>query len=129
MLRVNAPAARVHQVAVTTDPDPLFELPWDWGSAKTWRIKEFPAYGERFSVHPFHPRELPPADMLKCDGEGIEVEVFLSYQYMSKLKVLIYEFHGLEHKMVLRDIATTRGFRCLREDDQNPWGSAIWVPA
>lgn len=126
MLRQNAPGARVYCVAVTTDPEPLYELPWDWGSAKTWRIKDSPAYGERFAVQGLHPKSLPPAEIAKCDAEGTEVEFLLHYN-LEKTRVLIYEFHNLEHKAVLREMATSRGFRCLREDDRNPWGSSIWV--
>jgi FkbM family methyltransferase len=128
MLKENAPGVRIHCVAVTTDPEPLYELPWDWGSAKTFGIKTAPAYGERFKVPSIHPRDLPPADILKCDAEGVEVEVMIHYKHFDTLKALIYEFHSLEHKAFLSEIAKARGFRCLRQEEKQNYGSSIWVP-
>jgi FkbM family methyltransferase len=130
LIKRNCPEANVHCVAVTLDPSPVYELPWDWGSAKTHGVKNAPAYGDRFSVPVIHPRDLPAADLVKCDAEGVEVEVLISYRHFTTLKVLIYEFHTLEYRDILRAFSRSNGFRCLREyDGEAIYGSSIWVRA
>lgn len=48
-----------------------------------------------------HPDSLPPADGLKVDAEGVEVEVLEHYRYGTGLRVVIFEYHFPEHREVL----------------------------
>lgn len=114
----------LHSVAVTEQPVAYFGLPWDWGSAKTHQLQAT----EGFEVTTLHPRDLPAAELLKCDSEGTEIEVLNHYQHWGTLKALLVEFHNPNHRVAQRKIATARGFRCLREQD-HPYGVAIWIPA
>jgi FkbM family methyltransferase len=113
----------IQNVAVTSDPFPRFACSWDWGSAKTHDVG--PAEGSPCAA--IHPRDLPAVDVLKCDGEGIEVDVLTHYQHWNGLKALLYEFHSLEHKAILADMARAHGFRCLREENAATYGSSIWT--
>lgn len=125
LIAQNAPDALVHNVAVTVDPAPRFGLPPDWGSAKTHGLGS----DEGVEVAAIHPKDLPPADVLKCDAEGVEVEVLTNYPHWDGLQVLMYEYHSLEHRDLLQAIASGHGFRCLREQADGTYGSSIWVRA
>lgn len=120
-LRRNAPAARVHEVAVTTLEHPILCVHWDWGSASVYQ------QNEGVSVTPMHPRELPPCDVLKVDAEGVEVEVLSEYLHLASVQVLLYEFHHADHRGVLHGMAERAGFRCLREEQTMTYGPSLWV--
>jgi FkbM family methyltransferase len=114
-------SVRIHTVAITTDANPKYLLPWDWGSAKTHGISD------GVSVPAMHPRDLPAVDLLKCDAEGIEPEVLTEYRHWDSLKVLLYEFHYPAHRELLWEIATRRGFRNLSQATGD-YGVSIWIP-
>jgi glycosyltransferase involved in cell wall biosynthesis len=114
-------SVRIHGVAITTDANPKYLLPWDWGSAKTHGI------ADGVSVPAMHPRDLPAVDLLKCDAEGIEPEVLTEYRHWDGLKVLLYEFHYPAHREILWEIATRRGFRNLSQATGD-YGVSIWMP-
>lgn len=121
LCQVNAPFARVHNVAVTTDPAPRLAQSWDWGSAKTHEIVD------GVPVTPLHPRDLPACDVFKCDAEGVEPDVLGGYMHWDDVQVLLYEFHNVDHRQVLWEMATARGFHNLREQADGTYGSSIWV--
>lgn len=114
-------SAVVHAVAVTSDTAPLFHLPWDWAVARTYGVG---AGGD--PVAATHPRDLPQADLLKCDGEGIEVDVLEHYAHWASLKALLLELHCPGHKEAVREICEARCFRRLRGED-GPYGPCSWV--
>ena len=89
--------------AVTIDPRPLFKEEMDWGGSRT--------YGQSEGVHVprIHPRDLPPADVLKVDAEGVEVEVFSHYQHWADVKILCFEYHETRFRKTLMSIAAEAG--------------------
>jgi FkbM family methyltransferase len=60
---------------------------------------------EFFQVPALHPRELPPADVIKIDTEGAEAKI-LEYANLSNASLLLIEYHFLRH---LRAIKTQLG--------------------
>jgi FkbM family methyltransferase len=114
----------VHQRAVSTNPSVVLRRGIDWGELQTHPDGE----GDHVAV--IHPRDLPPCDVLKCDGEGIELDVLRNYQHFKTLKAVIYEWHNANHRALLREICQNAGLRCVR-DDNGPWGdgngAAVWV--
>ncbi len=114
----------VHERAVTSEPRVVLRRGLDWGALQTH------AHGDGDVVSTIHPKDLPPCDVLKCDAEGIEPDVFQNYQHYKTVKAIIYEWHGGEHRRILREILRVTGMRCVR-DDSGPWGdgngSAVWV--
>jgi FkbM family methyltransferase len=123
IINCKVPNVTVHGAAVTVKEKPLFGVGEDWGSATT----HFNDTG--VPVAAIHPKDLPPADMLKCDAEGVEIEIVPNYPHLKSLKVLIYEFHNRQYRRELREFCEKAGLRCLKEDSADRgWGVAIWVP-
>lgn len=118
----NVPNIVLHHVAVTARPNPLLAINEDWGACSVHHSDPGRA------VTPRHPELLPPVDLLKIDAEGVEPEIIESYQrHMGALKVLIYEFHNLEHKARLVELCSGHGLRQVREDQNVTYGTSIWV--
>jgi len=115
---------RIHQLAVSSEPSVVLSRSLDWGALQTH------SHGDGDAVSTVHPRDLPPCDVLKCDAEGIEPEVFRNYRHFKTVKAIIYEWHGGEHRRILQEIFRPTGMRCVRDDD-GPWGggngSAVWI--
>jgi FkbM family methyltransferase len=122
-LRLNAPSVRVHQVAVTVRPSPRLAVNEDWGGCSVHH--DDPGR----DVAALHPRELPAADVLKIDAEGVEPEILEHYPHLGRLKALIYEFHHLAHRDAIRPLVARAGLRQVREDQDVTYGTSIWVPA
>ena len=96
------------RAAVTIDPAPLFLEETDWGGSRT--------YGQStgVAVPVVHPRDLPPADVLKCDAEGVEVEVLNWYRHWDRLKVVMFEYHETRFRKALMAICKANGFEMRR---------------
>lgn len=94
---------RLLHAAVTVDPSPLFREEMDWGGSRTY------GQSQGVQVPRVHPRDLPPADVLKVDAEGVEVEVFSHYRHWSAVKVLCFEYHETRFRKALMSIAQDTG--------------------
>ncbi|HEY2510138.1 MAG TPA: hypothetical protein VGI39_04760 [Polyangiaceae bacterium] len=120
-------AVRIHRVAVSVTPEVVLGHSLDWGSRKTHLRTEGHA-GD--GVATLHPQLLPPCDILKCDAEGIEPELFLNYPHLASVKAAIYEWHSPDHRASLGDLCERAGLHCVRDED-GPWGGGngvgIWV--
>jgi FkbM family methyltransferase len=101
--RHNTVGCSLLHAAVTIDPGPLFFEEIDWGGSRT--------YGQNkgIRVPRVHPRDLPAADVLKVDAEGVEVEVFSHYQHWDGVKVLCFEYHETRFRKALMSIAKEAG--------------------
>ena len=117
----NNVAVVVHAVAVTSDAAPRFSLPWDWAVARTYGVGEGGT-----AVASCHPRALPPADLVKCDGEGIEVDVLSHYLHWGALKALLLEIHYPGHKESIHTLCELQGLRRISGED-GPYGPSSWV--
>lgn len=122
-LRTNAPQVRVHHAAVTIEPAPRLCINEDWGGCSVYHVTE----GR--PVAAIHPRDLPVADVLKIDAEGVEPEILDNYRHFGTLKALIYEFHHLDHKEAIRPLCHRGGLRQVREDQDGTYGTSVWVRA
>jgi FkbM family methyltransferase len=119
--RVPSPRVRVHRVAVTVDPAPILEVRDDWGSVNTYKA----AAGVR--VPALHPRELPAADVLKVDAEGVEPEIFEHYPHLGGVKIAIFEWHCDEHHKALDVLCRAAGLGQHRAVGIPGQGVAVWV--
>ena len=104
-----------YPLAVTSQKGPvLFHEDENWGSSHT--------FGASSGVHvaALHPRDLPAADVLHCDAEGVGAEVFSAYQHWDGVKVAFYESHHAEERDVMRRCCEAAGLVMRRGDPRNP---------
>lgn len=109
------------EAAVTINPSPTLNGCEDWGSYHVALADDTCAW----SVRGVHPRELPRADIVKCDVEGLEIEVLEHYRYLTDCKALLVEWHSPEKAEQVREICEFAGFRCLRNEG-GTYGVSIW---
>ena len=117
----NAPFAAAFPIAVTAEARALYGVSWEWGSGHTR------GRTDGREVTAFHPRFLAEADILKCDAEGVEIDVVGGYPFLRELKALIYEFHSPEDRTTLRAMCRHYGFRNIKESTED-YGVSIWLP-
>lgn len=124
----NDPRAIVHRAAVTSQPSARLRVGDDWGASST----HFDDGGGE-DVPVIHPRDLPIADAIKIDAEGVEAEVLggLTDAQWGALRIVVYEWHTPELRAECREIVERRGGLRLVEDRDGPWGQsngvAFWV--
>ena len=110
------------RAAVTTDPAPHLNGCEDWGSYHTHNVLG------GWPVPAVHPRDLPPCDILKADCEGCEVEVLEHYPHLSKCQALLVEYHGLDKRKRVFELAEAAGFRCVKAPAEDvDYGPTVWV--
>ena len=71
---------------------------------------------EGLMVKTLRARDLPPADIIKLDTEGCEIEIITDYQHMSGVQALMLEWHGLADYHALLKMMPSMGFRLVRDD-------------
>jgi hypothetical protein len=109
-------------LAVTTELRPRFHELTDWGSSRTHKQ----TLGER--VPCCHPGYLPLADVLKCDAEGVELEVFEHWQGWAGVKVVMFEYHEASHREPLEARCSEAGLTQVRHHGSPPeQGVQVWV--
>lgn len=112
----------LHPLAVTCDSRPVFLERTDWGSSRT--------HGETSGVPvlAIHPSRLPAADVLKVDGEGVDLEVFEHYAHWDGVRVALFEWHECDHRAAMFEICKRAGLE-LRKNDcgEAEQGVACWV--
>jgi FkbM family methyltransferase len=114
--------AWVHPVAVTSRRSALFKEHDDWGGSRTC--------GETSGVpvKVLHPRDLPPADCLKVDAEGVDPEVFYHYRHMQTVLVAMWEYHDARDREPIEWICRENGLTQVRHHGSPPkQGIQIWV--
>jgi FkbM family methyltransferase len=121
-LQMNAPFAVIYPCAVTVSPDAFLSNGEDWGARNT-------RGRSGINVRVMHPKDLPKANGIKCDAEGVEVEVFGNYPHLSDVDWAVYEWHTPGDRAELQRICADAGLVCL-DDRGGPWGdgngTAIW---
>ena len=120
---VAGPLGDFHPVAVTTDARPLFFVDHFWSGGQTaGRTDGVP-------VSALHPAALPPADVLKCDAEGVEAEVLEHYRTLADCLAVVYEFHTPRLRTRCRELMRERTkMRLVRAENVATYGTDIWVP-
>jgi FkbM family methyltransferase len=87
-------------------------------------------------VPTFHPEHLPPADILKVDAEGVELEVFEHYKHWQRVNVCLFEYHRMHHRRQLEAICGDAGLvrarhhgAHLHEKKGEPpeFGIEVWI--
>lgn len=123
----------VWRVAVTTDPNPIFHEHDQAGRSHTWgsryaEDRDGPGWHPGRPAIGLHPRELPPADCLKLDCEGVEGEIVHHYKYWDRLKVVMAEWHSHENRVALFQACAANGL-LLRKNDcgETEQGVGCWV--
>ncbi len=71
---------------------------------------------EGLMVKTLRARDLPPADILKIDTEGCEIEILAEYQHMPGVQAIMVEWHGLPDYHALLKLLPSMGFRLVRDD-------------
>ena len=120
------PMVSVVEKAVSVNPNAVLDFSDDWGLRSTSRGN----VGEPVEV--IHPKDLPECNVIKCDAEGIEPEVFAVYPHLANVDAAIYEWHSLKDRAILNAILRARAphLQCVRDED-GPWGDcngvSVWV--
>jgi FkbM family methyltransferase len=124
-------SAAVYAQAITTNPAPLFREHVHTGRSHTWGDREAnpkDGWKESVPVPAIHPRRLPPADAMKVDAEGVELEIFEYYPHWAGLKVVMFEWHSHENRIGCRKILEAQGMVCAKDDcGESDQGVAVWV--
>ncbi len=122
----------VHTAAVTSDPSPALQIDARWGcSSIIPRMSAHPdrkADGERVSVPAIHPRDLPAADAIKVDAEGVEGEIVEHYRHWDGVKVLMIEWHSVADRLAVYAMAERSGLVLVKNDcGEDPQGVGCFV--
>ena len=112
--------AEFHHAAVSVDPAPLFKEHTDWGGSRT--------HGETSgtAVPSIHPKHLPPADVVKCDCEGPDGDIFENYPHWPSVKVAIFEYHTTDDRRRMVHVVSNSGMRMVRCTGEERQGVEIW---
>ena len=126
LARVNAElveptAVMLIPCAVSLDAAPRFSTGDNWGGGRTHGV----VAGQQ--VPAVHPRDLPPADVLKCDAEGVDADVFEHYQHWAGVRVALFEWHEPEHRARMEAVCRAAGLVQLRGDQGEQWGIGMQV--
>ena len=79
-------------------------------------------------VSKIRPYDLPPADVLKCDVEGVGAQVFMFYRHWAGVKVAMYESHHREEADMMADSCVRAGLHMVRGNPLNPECDVrVWV--
>lgn len=112
------------RAAVTTDPAPRINGCEDWGAYHLAPATDTCAR----RVNGVDPSELPPCDVLKIDAEGAEVEILAGYLQLEFCRALLVEYHSLELRRAVFEIAGAAGFRCVKAPPETEsFGPTVWV--
>ena len=129
----------IHQAAVTTDPAPMFHEDVRTGCSRTHgvaagepcneclRIGTTGRGTEAYAVAAVHPRDLPPAEGIKCDAEGPEADIFEHYPHWAGVLVVAWEWHSDDAR--LRTVAACKraGLVLLQNNcGEGPQGVQVW---
>lgn len=111
-----------HDAAVTEKRFALFRCAEDWGGSRTCGETA----GEPVRV--VHPRDLPAADCLKVDAEGVDPEVLAHYQHMATVLVCMFEYHEERDREPMEKVCMGAGLTQVRHHGSPPrQGIQIWV--
>jgi len=79
--------------------------------------------GTGVAVSTFSAAQLPPADILKADTEGCELEILRDYPHLQGVTALMLEWHrDADYRELLRWLPTL-GFDLVRDDAKGRWVS------
>jgi hypothetical protein len=110
-------------VALSASSEPVhFREREDWGSSRTW--------GETGGVvvPSVHPRDLPAADVVKCDAEGIGHELARHYPHWDGVRVCCYESHHAEERDTFEEVLSAHGLVRVRGCAERPENDTqVWV--
>ena len=60
--------------------------------------------------------DLPACDVLKCDAEGVELDILRAYPHLDGVRVVILEWHRVQDYHELRQWLPTLGFELVCDD-------------
>lgn len=87
----------------------------------------FNTRGPKIKVRCMDALKLPPADVVKCDSEGCEVEIFRRYD-LSETKAVVYEAHSDGDRIVLESLMKACGFVQHSEAREETGGWTVkWI--
>ena len=124
----------LYQRAVTTETDAVFHEDARPGCSWTSTTQDAqflstrqPIDGGR-PVPSIHPGDLPAADAVKIDAEGIEGEVLVHYPHWASVKVAQIEWHTHENRILMFDVLRRAGLTLVKNDcGEDQQGVACWV--
>ena len=104
--------------AVTTMPGPyvfLHDGAHNTGERSIYMSNDNTECGE--SVPVFHPKDLPPCELLKLDCEASEREILLNYPHLDKCRAVVMEYHRREELPDMILALGKAGLRISRVDN------------
>ena len=66
------------------------------------------------------PAELPPADIVKMDTEGVEWEIVQAYRHWDGVRAVMMEFHSAEDRTRITEFLLSHGFDLGKEEVNHP---------
>ena len=132
----NMPGVKVvtHPVAVSIEDVALYIEDVCLGRGRTHGLDTPVPFGQPHApvrVATTHPRDLPPADAIKCDAEGAERDLMLHYRHWADVQVLQVEWH--DHivpgaRQAIWDTCAKHGLTLVKNDcGFDPQGVACFV--
>lgn len=87
----------------------------------------YPWHERSIEVIPILPEELPPADVLKIDAEGVELLFFERYKHLEDAWWILFEWHRDSDRRTIEDLLTSKGFAMVKARTQDrDLGSQTW---
>ncbi len=116
------PGSRTHAVAVTSRQGPVkirAALDWERG-----------AFGESagIEVPALHPQDLPPADVIKCDARGGDLDVLTHYRHLPTAQIVMFRWRRETDRMPMEKLCADAGLRLFKSTHAHAsLGLQVWM--
>lgn len=122
------PGGKVHRVAVTSKPGPVkLHVGTDWGYSSMDPAVGLHS-GQTVEVPTLDPADLPPADGLKVDTEGEEIDILSRYRHLEGARIVMFEWHREKDRPVLEELCARAGLRLFKSaHNAVDTGIQVWI--
>lgn len=82
-------------------------------------VVRYPWHERTIEVDAIMPEQLPAADVLKIDAEGVELLFFERYRHLDTAWWILFEWHRDSERRVIEDLLTSKGFSMVKAHTQD----------